>query len=47
MSSRSVLKPAGVATPNENYSPGIRYKDWVFVSGVMATDYKTGLTPEL
>jgi enamine deaminase RidA (YjgF/YER057c/UK114 family) len=45
MSSRKILKPASVATPNEAYSPGIRYKNWVFVSGVMATDYKNGLYP--
>jgi reactive intermediate/imine deaminase len=43
MPSRKILKPATVAVPDEFYSPGLRYKNWVFVSGVMATDYKTGL----
>jgi enamine deaminase RidA (YjgF/YER057c/UK114 family) len=29
--------------PPESFSCGIRYKDWIFVSGQMASDYEAGL----
>lgn len=37
----------GVPKPLMPYSPAIRAGDWVFVSGQLASDFKTGLAPEV
>ncbi len=38
---------AGVPKPLMPYSPAIRAGDWVFVAGQIASDFKTGLAPEV
>ena len=38
---------AGVPKPLMPYSPAIRADDWVFVAGTIASDFKTGLAPEV
>ncbi|MCS0494736.1 Rid family hydrolase [Ancylobacter sp. MQZ15Z-1] len=42
MSCRQSLQPAELPTTPYR-AAGLRYKNWVFVSGTMATDFKTGL----
>jgi enamine deaminase RidA (YjgF/YER057c/UK114 family) len=41
------LKPKGLPVPDEHFTPAIRYGRWVLVSAVSASDYKTGLVPEV
>src|SRR5690606_8181487 len=36
---------AGVPKPLMPYSPAVRAGDWIFVSGQLASDFKTGLAP--
>ena len=38
---------AGVPKPLMPYSPAIRAGNWVFVAGQIASDFKTGLAPEV
>lgn len=38
---------AGVPKPLMPYSPAIRAGDWVFIAGQIASDFKTGLAPEV
>lgn len=38
---------AGVPKPLMPYSPAVRAGDWVFVSGQLASDFETGLAPEV
>lgn len=42
---RRVIAPEGVPLPPFPFSPAVQAGDWVFVSGVMATDWKTGVDP--
>jgi len=43
---REIIRPEGMPVPHPSFSPVLRYGRWVFVSGVMATDYENGLAPE-
>ena len=43
---REVIRPPGFATPHPSFSPAVRYGRWVFVSGIMATDFADGIAPE-
>ncbi len=43
---RRRLLPPGMPIPSPDFSPGIAYKHWVFASGLMASDYRTGLLPD-
>lgn len=45
MSARKLLQPSHLPTTPHRVA-GVRYKNWVFVSGTMATDFKTGLPQE-
>lgn len=45
MTNRTILKPPHLPTTPFR-SAGVRYKNWVFVSGTMATDFQTGLPAE-
>lgn len=45
MSKRQLLQPSGLPTTPHRVA-GVRYGNWVFVSGTMATDFKTGLPAE-
>ena len=38
---------AGVPKPLMPYSPAIRAGDWVFIAGQIASDFQTGLAPEV
>jgi enamine deaminase RidA (YjgF/YER057c/UK114 family) len=38
---------AGVPKPLMPYSPAIRAGQWVFIAGTIASDFKTGLAPEV
>ncbi len=38
---------AGVPKPLMPYSPAIRAGDWVFIAGQIASDFETGLAPEV
>jgi enamine deaminase RidA (YjgF/YER057c/UK114 family) len=38
---------SGVPKPLMPYSPAIRAGDWLFVAGTIASDFKTGLAPEV
>jgi enamine deaminase RidA (YjgF/YER057c/UK114 family) len=38
---------AGVPKPLMPYSPAIRADDWVFIAGTIASDFQTGLAPEV
>lgn len=38
---------AGVPKPLMPYSPAIRAGDWLFVAGTIASDFKTGIAPEV
>ena len=38
---------AGVPKPLMPYSPAIRAGDWVFIAGLIASDFQTGLAPEV
>jgi enamine deaminase RidA (YjgF/YER057c/UK114 family) len=40
---RRVLRPKGLATPPLPISPAVEAGGWVFVSGQLASDYKTGI----
>ncbi|MDB5560236.1 MAG: hypothetical protein JWQ36_3170 [Enterovirga sp.] len=46
MSQRELLQPAGLPTTPFR-TAGLRYRDWVFVSGTMATDFQSGLPSEI
>lgn len=46
MPKREIIQPEGMPAPDASYTPVIRYGRWVFVSGTMATDFKTGIAPE-
>ena len=46
MPKREIIRPEGIPVPDASFSPVIRYGRWVFVSGMMATDYKSGIAPE-
>ncbi len=46
MSKRIILKPHGLSAA-EQQTYGIRYGHWVFVSAIMATDFRSGLTPKV
>ncbi len=39
--------PEGVPSPKMPYSPAVKAGGWVFVAGQLATDFKTGLAPEV
>lgn len=43
MPAREIIRPAGFPVPHPTFSPAIRYGQWLFVSGVMATDFENGL----
>ncbi len=46
MTKRTVLKPTGLpAAAEQTY--GVRYGNWVFVSAIMATDFRSGLVPQV
>jgi len=45
MPQRKVVRPAGQPVPHPTFSPALEYGRWVFVSGVMATDFATGIAP--
>jgi enamine deaminase RidA (YjgF/YER057c/UK114 family) len=38
---------SGVPKPLMPYSPAIRAGDWLFIAGTIASDFKTGLAPEV
>ena len=38
---------AGVPKPLMPYSPAIKAGDWVFIAGQIASDFQTGLAPEV
>ena len=38
---------AGVPKPLMPYSPAIRAGGWVFIAGTIASDFKTGLAPDV
>lgn len=38
--------PGNIPPPPAPYSPAVRTGDWVFVSGFLASDFKTGMAPE-
>lgn len=44
---RTIVKPKNLPVPDADFSPAVRYGDWVFTSAMMATDYKNGLLPEV
>jgi enamine deaminase RidA (YjgF/YER057c/UK114 family) len=46
MTKRTVLRPAGLPAAEER-TYGIRYGNWVFVSAIMATDFRSGLAPQV
>lgn len=46
MPKREIIRPEGFPAPHPTFSPVVRYGRWVFVSGVMATDFASGLAPE-
>ena len=39
--------PDGVPSPKMPYSPAVKAGGWVFVAGQLATDFKTGIAPEV
>jgi enamine deaminase RidA (YjgF/YER057c/UK114 family) len=43
----TAIFPDGVPSPTMPYSPAVKAGDWVFVSGQLATDFKTGLAPKV
>lgn len=43
---KEIIAPKGFPTPPIPHSPAIRAGPWVFVSGQLASDFKTGLAPE-
>lgn len=45
MTNRTILQPSSLPTTPFR-SAGVRYKNWVFVSGTMGTDFRTGLPAE-
>ncbi len=46
MSKRTILRPAGLPAADEQ-TYGIRYGNWVFTSAIMASDFRTGLVPQV
>ena len=38
---------AGVPKPLMPYSPAIKAGGWVFIAGTIASDFKTGLAPQV
>lgn len=47
MPTRQIVRLAGVPVPSPSFSPAVRFGRWVFVSGLLATDFRTGLAPEV
>lgn len=45
MPSREIIRPADFPVPHPTFSPAVKYGRWLFVSGVMATDFANGLLP--
>src|SRR3546814_14087954 len=43
MYKRETIAPRGIPVPNPSFAPAIGYGPWVFVSGLMATDFRSGL----
>jgi enamine deaminase RidA (YjgF/YER057c/UK114 family) len=43
----AAIFPDGVPSPKMPYSPAVQAGGWVFVSGQLATDFKTGPAPEV
>ena len=39
--------PPNEPKPNAPYSPAVKAGGWVFVAGQLATDFKTGIAPEV
>lgn len=46
MPKREIIRPQGQPVPHPTFTPVLKYGRWVFVSGVMATDFATGIAPE-
>ena len=46
MPRREIIRPEGMPVPHPSFTPALRYDDWLFTSGLMATDFATGLAPE-
>lgn len=46
MPKREIVRPEGIPVPHASFTPVIRYGQWVFISGMLATDYKNGLAAD-
>ena len=46
MPKREIVRPQGQPVPHPTFTPALKYGRWVFLSGVMATDFATGIAPE-
>jgi enamine deaminase RidA (YjgF/YER057c/UK114 family) len=43
---KSVFRSKRIPAPGSNYSPGVNVNNLLFMSGLLATDYKTGIPPQ-
>lgn len=43
---KEIICPPGVPLPTVHYSPAVKAKGFIFISGQVATDFKNGLAPE-
>ena len=46
MAKREIIKPEGIPLPHPSFTPVIRYGRWVFVSGILASDFENDLAAE-
>ncbi len=46
MPRREIIRPEGMPIPHPSFTPALRYGNWLFTSGLMATDFATGIAPE-
>ena len=46
MPKREIIRPEGIPVPHPTFTPVIRYGSWVFISGMLASDYRSGLAAE-
>lgn len=47
MPKREIIRPRGVPVPHPSFTPALRFGRWVFASGAIATDFVSGLAPEV